>query len=377
MIPSQRYAAQPELRSVAQSFSSLVDSMRYLQKSKELDEKIDELKEETEERLESLDALKTDILKLIEKQTENLGESRAAELSKQIIGFSTTAIDQMKQKINQETQKEHNALVSDSNSEKTKTMKSLEAFLATSPLPLIEHSIVLTLQDMAYGAKARYTCQDSIQYEFALDTKVSPFFRTQFRLGEFDHSLKIPVGVGKSWLKKNPVPDFQRLDQYVIFTAEATESSLILECSDTEKEAHLKIVYTKQGNHTSLTLEHSQDGSTLDITSEPSLNVHLDTESFIRSTERIWLGINDLERKKISLSRITCDDKSVLEDWKSADFLTKAWKAIAPRIREAMKAKGDKSVTDSDNLDEKTVREKLKTLGPQAEQIVSILRLDR
>ena len=105
--------------------------------------------------------------------------------------------------------------------------------------------------------------------------------------------------------------------------------------------------------------------------------MHLDTESFIRSTERIWLGINDLERKKISLSRITCDDKPVLEDWKSADFLTKAWKAIAPRIREAMKVKGDKSTSDSDNLDEKTVIEKLKTLGPQAEQIISLLRLDR
>ena len=377
MIPSQRYAAQPELSSVALSFSSLVDSMRYLQKGRELDEKIDELKVATEKKLESLDTLKSEISKLVERQIDNLGEPRVTELSKQIMGFSTTAIDQMKQKINQETQKQHNALVSDSNSEKTKTMKSLEAFLSTSPLPLIEHSLVLTLQDMAYSARARYTCQDNIQYEFTLDTKVSPFFRAPFKLGEFDHSLKVPVGLGKSWLKKNPVPDFQRLEHYVIYNAEATESSLILECSDTEKEARLKVVYTKQGNHTSLTLVHSQGDNTVDITSEPSLNTHLDSESFVRSMERIWLGINDLERKKISLSRITCDEKSVLEDLSSVEFLTKAWKAIAPRVRDAMKVRGDKPTTESEVLDEKTVREKLKTLGPQAEQIASLLRLDR
>ena len=103
--------------------------MRYQQKGRELDEKIDELKVATEKKLESLDTLKSEISKLVERQIDNLGEPRVTELSKQIMGFSTTAIDQMKQKINQETQKQHNALVSDSNSEKTKTMKSLEAFL--------------------------------------------------------------------------------------------------------------------------------------------------------------------------------------------------------------------------------------------------------
>ena len=375
MIPSQRYAAQPDLKSVAQSFSSLVDSMRYLQRSHELDQKITELKDVAEKRLVSLETLKVDISESIEKLMDSLGEARALELSKQIMGFSNTAIDQMKQRISAEAQKQVALFALDSNSEKTKTAKSLEAFLSTSPLPVIEHTIIVTLQDTAYGAKARYRCEDDVQYEFSLDTKVSPFFRTHFKLGEFDHSLKVPIGLGKSWLKKNPVPDFERLERYVVLSAEATESSLILECSDPEKEARLKIVHTKQGGHASLTLEYSHGNTTLDVTSDPSLNACLDSESFIRAMERIWLGINELERRKISLTQIICSKKSLLEEWDLTEFLARAWKAIAPSIIEAVKATAGKAEAGSEVLDEKVVKEKLKVLGKEADQIAAILHL--
>lgn len=378
MIPSQNYLSPSEQRSVKQSFSSLVDSMRYLQRSKELERSIAESREVIGGRLLSLETLKVDIAEAIERLKDSLGEARVQELSKQIIGFTTIAVDQMKERVSGESQKELDQLVSDSLSEKTKTVKSLEAFLAGAPLPLVERSIAIELKDAAYSAIARYRCEDDVQYEFSLDTKGSPFFRTTFKLGQFDRALRIPVGLGKSWLKREPVPDYQRLDQYVLLSADATETSLVVECHDTEKEAKLKIVYTRQGTHSSLTLQYTQADATVDVTADPNLNAHLDTEIFIRSMERLWLGINDLERRKVSLTRIVSSGKSVLDDLDCAEFHEKCWKAIRPKMKEILGKSQPSSGSfppDSEVLDSKSVKEKLKVLGTQGAQVAALLGL--
>ena len=379
MLPSQHYLSSPEERLVKQAFSSLVDSMRYLQRSKELDRSIVETKDSIETRLLSLETLKIDITEAIEKLKDGLGEARVQELSKQVMGFTTIAVDQMKEKITAESQKQLDQLVFDSKSERTKTVKSLEAFLAVSPLALVERSIVVEFKESAYGAIARYRCEDDIQYEFSLDTKASPFFRGIFRLGQFDRTTRIPIGLGKSWLKKEPVAEYQRLDQYILLGAEITESSLIAECLDSEKEARLKIVYTRQGTHSSLTLQHTQGGVTVDVTADPSLNAYLETEGFIRSMERLWLGINDLERRKVGLTKIVNSGKSILEDLDCENFQEKSWKAMAPKIREQIgktSTLGEGPLTrDSETLDSRAVREKLKVLGPQAGQVAALLGL--
>lgn len=379
MMPSQRHISPPELRSVRQSFMSLVDAMRFLQHNQELEAKIAEAKDLAEKRLLSLETLKVDIFESFSSLKEIVGSARTQELSAQIMGFATTAIDQMKQKVGEESQKQLELLTSDYKSERTKTIKSLEALLATSPLPLIDKSVIIELQDSAYRAKARYRCQEDIQYEFSLDTKTSPFFRIPFKLGQFDKSLKIPVGLGKSWLKKEPVPDFQRIEQYVVVRAEVTETSLIAECSDPEKDAHLKVVYSRQGNHATLSLSYSQANIAVDVTGEPGLNIHLDSEAFMRTTERLWLGINDLERKKIAITQIVCDNKPILESLDCADFFAKSWSVIAPRVKQLTKKGSNGSSSfdvDLEVFDEKMVREKIKLLGQDATELAQLLNVD-
>ena len=232
-----------------------------------------------------------------------MGEARTSDLSKQLVGFSTTALDQAKQRLTQEAQKQLAVFSSDLDSEKTKTVHSLEAFLSTTPLPLIDRSIIVELQDATYVSKARYRCQDNIEYEFSLDAKLSPFFKSQFKVGQLDQTLKLPIGLGKSWLKKDPVPDFRSLEQYVLTTAEAAETSLMVECADQDGESRVKLVHTRHGSHVSLSIMYSDGGNTTDITSEPSLNSHLDSDGFIRFMERIWSAVNDLERRKIAISQ--------------------------------------------------------------------------
>lgn len=373
MTPSQSFTSQTQAKSVKQSFLSLADAMLYLRRSKELEQKIGEAKDLLDKRLIALEAMKVDISDDISKLGELLGEARMNELSKQIGGFSAAAVDQLKQKLNQETQKQLTLLLSDSNTEKTKTIKSLEAFLSTTPIPIVDRSVIVELQDATYSSKARFRCQDDIEYEFSLDTKLSPFFRSRFKPGQLDRTLKVPVGLGKSWLKKDPVPDFRNLEQFVLQSAEATETSLVAECSSEDSEEQLKMVYTRHGARVSLSLTFSHGEKSVDITSEPGLNAHLDSDKFIRLMERIWLSVNELERRKIALTKLMSDNSSILENLDCDEFFQKSWKAISSPLKEIMKSSGGSQTTDEETLDKKTVTEKLKALGPEKTQIADLL----
>ena len=372
MLPSQSYSSKVQNRSIRQAFTSLVDSMLYLQRLRELERKREESKEHAESRLIALETFKVDVAEDIAKLKDVLGETRTNELSKQIGGFSMTAVEMMKQKMNQDAQTQLSTMDSDYNSEKTRAVKSVEAFLSASPLSVIDRSIAVTLQDGAYAAKARYRCQDSIEYEFMLDAKVNTFFKGQLRLGVFERNLRIPIGLGRSWLKKEPVPDYRSLEQFVVTYAEATDTSLVVESSETDGVDRVKLIYSRHGDHASLTLQYSHAAVTIDLTQEPGLNVHLDSDAFIRTLERIWIAMNDLEKRKVAMTKITCENKSLLETLEFSEFFDKCWKAISSSVREAMRQAPQ---DDQEALDKAFVIEKLKSLGNEANEISEILQV--
>jgi hypothetical protein len=353
--------------------------MRCLARSRELDDESEQARVLGKEKISSLEVLLGQISGSIDKMKETLGEARSQELSKKIVGFSSTVFDQTKDRITEETEKQVQQLIADSKSEKTKTLKNLEAFLATSPFTIVDRSIDVEKKEAAYGAVAKYRCQDDIEYEFSLDTKASPFFRSQLSPVQFDRSLKLPIGFGKSWLKKDPVPDFEHLDEYVVKSAEATETNLIAEFVDPQKDSTVRGVYSRQGTHTSLSLHYTDVGKSIDISADPNLNANLDSDSFVRVMEKLWLATNDLEERKISLVRLSCDGKDVLEGLQADEFIQRAWKVVAPRVKNALKESS--SGTDSkikllgEPFDVGMVMEKLKSLGDQANEIAFAIGL--
>lgn len=375
-MTSQSYTSQTQAKSVKQSFLSLADAMLYLNRSRELERKVEETKDLLDKRLISLEALKVDISDDITKLEGLVGEQRTNDLSKQITSFSTAAIDQLKQKLSQEAKSQLAIFSSDSDSEKTKTVKCIEAFLSTTPLELIDRSIIVELQDATYASRARYRCQNSVEYEFSLDTKLSPFFKGKFKPGSLDRTLKVPVGLGKSWLKKDPVPDFRNFEQYFLTSAEATETSLMADCASEDGDEHLKLVYTRHGARVSLSVTFSSGEKSVDVTSEPGLNAHLDSDKFIRLMERIWLAVNELERRKIALTKLVSDNRSILENLDCADFFLKSWQAISKPIKDIVKSSNGSKAMDDELLDSKTIKEKLKILGPEAIQVADMLGVE-
>ena len=82
--------------------------------------------------------------------------------------------------------------------------------------------------------------------------------------------------------------------------------------------------------------------------------------------ERIWLAVNELERRKISLTKLVCNNKSILENLDCEEFFSKSWQVIAKPFKDMMRSSNGNNVLHDEILDRKTIKEKLKALGPES-----------
>ncbi len=353
------------------AFASLVDATRYAKNHAVLLAKIEETKAKKEKTEKDLDSLSDKFSSDINTMAEALGTEWTEALSRQVVGFSNAAISQIKEKIEIQTRNQIDECLSMAKMEKARAIKGIEAFLSTGPLRLLDKSFSVKLIDGSYSAFSKYSCAGEVNYEFLLDSKSSSLFGKELKLFDYTKSeMKIPFRMVKSWVKKEPVFEYARLDQYILTIADATESTLLTSYSDADGKSSIKIVYSRrEGSSPFLTVEHSDGISNTSVTSNPPLANRLDVDSICNTMERIWLGINDLDLHKTALVKLTYREKDILENIDDNEFFDECWNLIAPLISRAIKNQ-DPGLPQSDRLEEKVVREKLQLLGRQGESIL-------
>ncbi len=353
-----------------------MDATRYAKNHTDLMAKIEDTKAKKEKTKEDLDHLCDKFSADIHSMTEEIGNEWTEDLSKQVVSFSNAAIEQIKEKVEAQARKELEEHLSRARIEKARTIKCFEVFLSTSPLRLLDKSISVKLLDGAYSAFSKYDCASEIHYEFLLDSKSSSLFGKEMKFSEYTRSeIKIPFRMAKSWVKKEPVIDYLRLDQYVMTSADATESTLLTSYADADGKSKIKIVYSRrEGSSPFLTVEYSDGVSNTNISSNPTLSSRLDVETLSNNMERIWLSINDLEKHKTALLKLTYREKDIPENLDASEFFDECWNVLAPKILSAIKSQ-DSGPRQSDVIEEKGVREKLELLGRQGESILRTIGL--
>ena len=371
LSPEQRQSS----RSIRQSLTSLIDAMRSADRKGELEGKIDDIQAGSKKSAESLDSLNQKIDSLIKSIGDTTDADALNELSLQVTGFSKLAIEQTKSKLSEKTiskLRENRAAL---DTEITKTRKSIEAFVATAPFQVLEKLINVRLIDGAYEARGIYRCAEGVTYEFNYDSKKSRIFGKQVRLSAFDKDYRIPISLGKTWLRKDQVPDYERIDQYSLESAESSETSLIVIFKHEEKDARLKVICSKHDSHSSLSLEYLDVQRVVDITGTPSLNRFLESDPLENTMERLWLAITDLQNYKAGLSKLIFDDRNILEKLDCLAFFEKAWNTIMPKIVQEIKGSSSQNGSGfrDDSLTEEFVTEKIRLLGPKADLLLESL----
>jgi hypothetical protein len=364
-------------------FSSLIDTMRDAQRMQESERKVREIEEESKRQNASLDKMKREFTEVVLSHKDTLGNELAGDLEKQVSSLTLVALDITRKKIDRKNSTELKDSQTALESDRTKTFKSLEAFLATLPFSVLDKSMGLKLLGVVYSADVRYNCAGNIQFEFSLDCNKSTVLNKEFKLTSPEGQVKVPLSLGKSWRKKEPSPDYEELDHYVLSTAEVTEAHLDSTYKYPEKSSTIRIISSKRDSHASLTVEYESPEAKLNITSEPTLNKFLDSEQIDKSSDALRQSILELESYKTDLVKLVSDGNVVFgaARFDVQLFLAKAWKIIEPEVRAAL-SKGD-SVAEgnwaSDRevvFDQTFVRQKIVTLGESGNALLASLNLN-
>jgi len=257
-------------------------------------------------------------------------------------------------------------MVSESRSEELKAKRSLESYLAATPLPVTDEEISLELSDSSYSAKAEYTCPGDIEYEFLLNTASSPHFRGEFTFAGVRKGVKLPVRLGKTWLRREPVPDFEKLDDYALTRARASKNHLEAAFVNHETGSSVDLVFSRSGNDSFATIEYSDEKGRVDVTGEAALSKHLDLQLMKGATGRLLDAILDLRKDKLQLNKLESDGEDVLATLDCLGFMERAVFVLA-QSKESMKAMSA--------VDPKMAIERLKLLGPGGTRMMETLGL--
>jgi len=350
--------------SAALLFTELADAVRYSQDWRRSIKEQNETRTMAGEQLEALDDLAARISKAFDDL--HLDSADSESLSRTINEFAALAIQQTKDRIKAKLEKAIEDLTSESKSDELRAKRGLESYLAATPLPVIDEEVSLELSDSSYSAKAEYTCPGDIEYQFLLNTASSPYFRSEFAFSSVRKGIKLPVRLGKTWLRKESVPDFEKLDDYSLFKARASKNNLEATFVNHETDSIVGLVYSRSGADSFVTIEYSDDKGKVDVTGEAALSKHLDLPMMKGAAGRLLDTIVELRKGKLQLSKLESAGEDVLATLDCLGFMQQAVSVLVRSkvSRDAM-----------NKVDTKMAIERLKLLGPGGVKIMETLGL--
>ena len=151
--------AAPSLR---QTVTHLFDAVKYSDHARELEESARNVEGDLETALNKLEAQTEEMSNLLAAMRVER-EEVLKELSRQVDGFLATAKEQAKGKLQRGARHQLEDYRRAISSEKDKALKSLEAYFAAEPIPVLEIVIQDRLDEGIYEARSSYECEGGIK----------------------------------------------------------------------------------------------------------------------------------------------------------------------------------------------------------------------
>jgi hypothetical protein len=362
--------------SLKQTLTHLFDAVRYSDHADDLEEASRAADSRLQADLGKLEKMSEEVSNMVSSLE---AESAAAlkELAQQLEGFLTTAIEQAKEKLQRTLKDEFEGYTHSRESERDKALKSLEAFLASDPLPVIENLVEVRLQEGLYEARSRCECEGGMKYEFRLAAHNSRLFQQEMTLSQLGYEIKVPVRFSRALLKKGRVPGFERLDQYVLVSAETSGGKIRATFQKADDGATLKIVTSGPKPEDFVGLEYGDRSVAVNVMNDPALSAHVDLQGIKKAVGDIVGEMNDLSKKKVALLKLTLDGEEPLNDMDYRRILQEVLKLLGPSYKtvvQKVSAPGQKG-GGGDGLSLSFIQERLKVLGELSPTVSQALGL--
>jgi hypothetical protein len=358
--------------SLKQTITHLVDAVRFADHAKELEELARGVEGDLETAMSKLEAQTEELSNMISSMKVEQ-EPMLRELAQQLGGFLATAKEQAKNKLQKRSKQQLDEHRKAASIEKDKALKSLEAYLASDPIPIMENSVQIRLDNGVYEARSRYECEGAVDYEFRLASQTSKIFHEPLILSRMGYTLKIPVRFSRALLGKNRVPGFERLDQYILTDAESTGGKLRANFEKQGNGAKMKVVTSGNQQDGFVGLEYSDATQAVNIMNDPALVGYVDIERLKQATGDLVKELAYLSMRKVALLRLSINGVQALEDLEVHRVLQQVLEVMGPSYRLLVRDLADRRPT-SKNSDEMTLdflKVRIKLLGAELSKSVA------
>jgi len=320
--------------SLRQTVTHLFDAVRYSNRAQELEDSANEEERRLEVELSKLESQTEKIARLI---ADMKGEpaTELKDLSRQLEEFLGTAKAMARDKLQKSAKEDLDDYRRRAGSERDKALKSLESFLASDPLPVTDFLVQVRLTEGVYEARSKYECEGGMKYDFRLASQDSKLFRQELMLSEFGYELKVPVRLSRAILKKQMVPGFERLDQYVLANAETSGGKIRANFVKTGG-ANLKVVTSGSAEQDFLGLEFTDGAESVNVMNDPALSAFVDPTGFRSATSLVASEMDELSKKKVALLKLTLDGDDPLSNLDYQRILESVLQVLGPSYREVV-----------------------------------------
>lgn len=365
-------ARYDDLDSFKQFLTNFFDAVRFASAAEALRQKAAAACLEGDNQEAKVDEFRVEVSRILEQLKVEIPGKYTEQMSDQVMGALDNAAMSAKARVKAEAKAAEEEFDSHFVIERTKAVKSLESYFTASPLPVTESLLTLRLVDKEYEAVLKEKCEGGVEYQFSLDAHALEPFAKPAGFGVLGKELRIPIGIGKSLVKRTPSPVFERVDQYIITRAELSDTSLVVDLDGGEGKK-LNLIHSWLNERKYVTVTYKDADRTVAVSEEQSLRKHLKTKALEVAMEDILNLLFELKKRKVSVSSVRLGATDVLEELNCFDLLRSVVSVLIPRFQSLINALYGKSTLVDELLTLDFVKERIKTLGPHSEEAGALL----
>jgi hypothetical protein len=358
-----------------QFINNLVESLRYSDNARKLQEESVKKVQEFNSKKEKLVEYLEEISKLSIRVQDELKSERAGSVLTKIQDFAETAVKEASKIIEEELQREASELNERINAERIKSERHIEKYLQSTPFSDAERSFKLSYSNGVYTCHATYTCASGIEYSFHILCHESKLFSEELKASTLsENELKIPIAVSSSWLRRKSSAKFEKISDYIVTEAEFSDkhSYIVLSDPDTNSRVVLSSPVPEEPDH--IDVEYFERENKIDVTGTEELLPFIEREGIVLLISKLRQEIMSLENRKGELKEIKVDGDDILENLDVRKLVSKVLEKYGRDFRRLItESKGKDIITKSGKLSFDLIRGKLELIGANQRTLSSLL----
>jgi hypothetical protein len=336
------------LRVLRSVFYDLFDSVIYARRASDASKDLEGLRAGENDRKKRVDQLQSDLVGLINVYSQEEKSAFFQGIRETLMKFISATLDDFKKKIAPSNSDQITAKEEEVKAYRAKSVRAIEVFLSRNYIPVNDSEVSLKFQNGGYECRYRANCPKDLEYEFLLDTSEVEFLRSRLFPSSFQKGIRVPVRLGKSWMSKDPVPDFERLDEYYISSSNLSSGDLFIKLTHDEAGSEIRIHQTNADVSSFLEVEYQDSLGKVSVTSEPALNGNLERDGILTICRQMRNSLEMLKEKKLRISSLVLRETNVLETQNYSSLITTIVEILLPSIKDAFAAVISGSLKPSD-----------------------------